>query len=224
LNIRELLRLLWWPLVGICLLVSAHAFFAHYTQGRSKLLDYLNEIVDLCEERTFGSWFESLLFVFTGLSFFLVSCLPALPTFGKPLLLLMALGFCFLSVDEALSLHEFMGYELEQATGIVEGTALDQRGYSWVLLYAPIALVVFAFIFHSYRRIFKTMESPIARNCFFLGWGVLGLVVLFEAIAGWSILERSEFLVLPCFEEMSELVFLMLFYTANLLIAEKAEL
>jgi hypothetical protein len=108
-KIRELLRLLLWPIIGICLLLSAQAFFAHFTLGESRLLDYLNAIVDLREERTIGTWFEGLLFALTGLSFFLVSRHPALPMFGKSLLILMALGFVFLSADEILSLHEFMG-------------------------------------------------------------------------------------------------------------------
>ena len=136
-KVRELLRLLFWPLIGLCFLIAAHTFFTQYTQGMSKLLDYLNGIVDLREERMIGTWFESLLFAIVGLSFFLVSRHPALSKFGRALLVLMALGFCFLSADEALALHEFMGYEFEQATGIVKGTTLEKRGYSWILLYAP---------------------------------------------------------------------------------------
>jgi hypothetical protein len=224
LKIRELLRLLLWPLIILCLLVSAHAFFAHYTQGLSKLLDYLNSIIDLREERTIGTWFESILFVITGLSFFLVSRHPALSKTGKTLLVLMALGFCFLSADEALVLHEFMGFQLEQATGIVKDTALEQRGFSWVLLYAPAAAIVFALILRSYQRMFKAGAGAKALVLFLLAWGALSIVVLFEVIDGWSILQRAEFAVLPCFEETMELVFLMLFYSANLLIAETAEL
>ena len=223
-KVRELLRLLFWPLVMICLLLAAQAFFAYAVQGKSTLLDYLNGIVDLREERTIGTWFESLLFVATGLTFFVASRHPALPKFGKFLLVMMALGFCFLSADEALSLHEFMGYELEQATGIVKDTTLDQRGYSWVFLYAPVAVGLFAVIAGSYRRMFKSMSSVAARNCFLLAWFFLGLVILSEVADGLSILEHSEFMILPCFEEAFELTFLMLFYTANLLIAEDADL
>ncbi len=223
-KIRELLRLLFWPLIGICLLVSAQVFFAHYTQGISKTLDYLNAIIDLREERTIGTWFESILFVITGLSFFLVSRHPALSKVGKTLLVLMALGFCFLSADEALVLHEFMGYELEQATGIVKDTALEQRGFSWVLIYAPAAVTLFACIFGSYLRMFRAGAGIKPLILFLLAWVALGIVVLFEVAAGWSILQRAEFQILPCFEEPMELVFIMLFYSANLLIAEQAEL
>lgn len=223
-KIRELLRFLFRPLIILCLLIIAQSFFAHATQGLSGLLDYLNAIIDLREERTVGTWFESILFVITGLSFFLVSRHPALPKSGKILLVLMALGFCFLSADEALVLHEFMGYQLEQATGIVKDTALEQRGFSWVLLYAPAAALLFACIFRSYLGIFKAGAGIKPFILFLLAWGALGVVVLSEAVAGWSILQRAEFQILPCFEEAMELVFIMLFYAANLLIAEKAEL
>lgn len=223
-KIRELLRLLLWPLIAICLLLSAQVFFAHYTQGMSKILDYLNAIIDLREERTIGTWFESVLFVITGLSFFLVSRHPALSKFGKTLLILMALGFCFLSADEALVLHEFMGYELEQATGIVKDTALEQRGFSWVLIYAPAALVVFALVSGQYRRMTKTSPERAASICWLLAWVAVEIVVLVEVAAGWSILQRAEIHILACFEEAMELVFIMLFYSANLLIAEQSEL
>lgn len=223
-KIRELLRLLFLPLIILCLLVSAQSFFTHYTQGTSGLLDYLNAIIDIREERTIGTWFESILFVIAGISFFLVSRHPALSKSGKILLILMALGFCFLSADEALALHEFMGYQLEEATGIVKDTALDQRGFSWVLLYAPAAAGLFICILISYRRICKAGAGLKPLILFLLAWGVLGAVVLLEALAGWSILERSEFRMLPCFEESFELLFIMLFYGANLLIAERAEL
>ncbi len=223
-KIRELLRLLLWPMIILCLLVSAQAFFAHYTQGLSKLLDYLNSIIDLREERTLGTWFESLFFSITGLSFFLVSRHPVLSKLGKTLLILMALGFCFLSADEMLSLHEFMGYEFEQATGIVKDTRLDQRGYSWVILYAPAAMVVCGLISRSYYRMTKTSWNRSASICYLLAWFAIELVVLCEMIDGWSIREKVDLSVVPCIEESLELVFIMLFYTANLLITEDADL
>lgn len=223
-KIRQLLRLLLWPLIGICFLCSAQMFFAHYTQGMSRLLDYLNAIIDLREERTVSTWFETLLFALTGISFFIVSRHPALPKFGKTLLVLMALGFCFLSADEMLSLHEFMGYELEQATGIVKDTTLDQRGYSWVLLYAPAALVVCALISRFYYCMTRSSWNRAASICYLLAWVAVELVILCEIAAGWGISKRLDLSLVPCFEESLELVFLMLFYSANLLIAEEADL
>lgn len=223
-KLRELLRLLLWPIAGICLLLSAQAFFAHYTQGQSRLLDYLNGIIDLREERTIGTWFESLLFALTGASFFLVSRHPALPKFGKMLLVLMALGFIFLSADEMLSLHEFAGFQLEQASGIVQDTRLQERGYSWVLLYGPLAISVFGLVSGYYCRMTSVSEKRAASIFFLLAWVAVELVVLLEVADGWSILWRKDWTILSCFEEAFELCFLMLFYAANLLIAEEAEL
>jgi len=223
-KVRELLRLLFWPLIGLCFLVGAQAFFAHYTEGMSKLLDYINGILDIREERTVGTWFETLLFALTGISFFLVSRHPALSKLGKSLLVLTALGFCFLSADEMLSLHEFMGYQLEEATGIVKDTRLAHHGYSWVLLYGPAALAVFGILLGSYRRMTKPSPKKTANTCFLLAWVAAGLVVLCEVMDSWSILERVDLSIVPCIEESLELVFIMLFYSANLLIAEESEL
>ena len=224
-KVREFLRLLLWLLTGLCLFFALQMFVAYYTQGMSSGFDYLMGLMDLREERTFGTWFQSLLFAVTGLSFFMVSGHPALPKAGKPLLVLTALGFCFLSADEALSLHEFMGFHLEQITGIVQDTALEQRGYSWVILYAPAAVAVLAMFSFIYRPVFKNASSPAARRIFLLAWVAVAAVILLEVAEGVSVLARTDYLsVLPCIEETFELAALMLFYSANLLIAEEADL
>lgn len=223
-KVRELLRLLFWPLVGLCILVGAQAFFAHYTEGMSKLLDYINGIIDMREERTIGTWFETLLFALTGITFFLVSRHSALQKLGKTLLVLAALGFCFLSADEMLSLHEFMGFQLEEATGVVKDTRLAHCGYLWVIIYGPGAITLACVLFGSYRRMTKPLLKKTAFCCFLFAWAAIELVVLCEMIAGWSILEKVDLSVVPCIEESLELVFIMLFYIANLLIAENADL
>lgn len=224
-KVRELLRLLLWPLVAGALILVLLTFVTWAAEGQSNLLDYLLGIIDLREERTFGTWFESLLFVLTGLSFFLVSRHTKLPLFGKGLFVLMALGFCFLSADESLALHEFLGYEFEQATGIVDDTALAQRGYSWILLYAPVALIVFGLLIRFYHSMFKAMTGNLARNIFCLGWVAVGGVVFLEATEGWSFLAGTDRLsMLTCVEESIELTALLLLYTSNLLIAESFEL
>jgi len=224
-KVSELLRLLLWPLVGLCIFFSLQMFAAYYTYGMSSGLDYLMGLMDLREERTFGTWFQSLLFVAAGVSFFMVSRHPALPKFGKSLLTLAALGFCFLSADEALSLHEFLGFHLEQITGIVQDTALEQRGYAWVLLYAPAAVAVFALLFYIYRPVFRDSSSPTARRLFALAWVAVAAVVLLEVAEALAVYARKDLTgLMTCFEETFELIALMLFYSTNLLISEQADL
>jgi hypothetical protein len=225
LKVSELLRLLLWPLIALCVFFALQMFVAYFAQGISSGFDYLMDLLDLREERTFGTWFQSLLFVLTGLSFFMISRHPALPKAGKLLLTLLALGFCFLSADEALSLHEFAGYHLEQITGMVDDTALEQRGYARVLLYLPAAIAVFALFLTLYRPLFRAAPSPAARNVFALAWGAVAIVFLFEAAEAWAVFARKDLTgLMTCFEETFELAALMLFYTANLLIAEDAHL
>lgn len=219
-KIRELLRLLLRPLAGLCLFFCIQSFFAHYTNGLFRFLDHLNATIDICGKRTVGVWFETLFFALTGISFFMVSRHPALPKYGKNLLVLMALGFCFLSVDEMMSLRDFVGYQLEQATGIVKGTRLEHRGYSWVLLYASVALVACSLVSGLYYRITKTSWNRSASICYLLAWLVVELVVLCEVAAAWGVLERIDLSIISCFEKSFELAFLLFFYSANLLIAE----
>jgi hypothetical protein len=224
-KVSELLRILLWPLIGLCIFFSLQMFVTYYAQGASSGFDYLMNLMDLREERTIGTWFQSLLFVAAGVSFFMISRHPDFTKTGKIFLALLALGFCFLSADEALALHEFMGFHFEQITGIVDDTALEQRGYAWVLLYAPAAVAVFILFFWIYGPLFRNAGAPSARRLFALAWGAVVIVFLFEVAEAWAVHARKDVTgLMTCFEETFELAVLMLFYAANLRIAEDAGL
>lgn len=223
-KVRELLRFLLWPLVAGALLVVSATFVAWAVEGQSAIADYFFNIIDLREERTFGTWFEGLLFVLTGLSFFLLSRHPRLPLFGKLFFIGSAGAFLFLSADEMMSLHEFLGYQFEQITGNVEGTRLDQRGYSWVMLYAPAALALLGFMQRFYRTLCDHPTRPAAHILFAAGWLAITTVLIMENAESWMVLSRLETPLMTCFEEFFELTALLLLYSSNLLIAESCEL
>lgn len=222
-KIHELLRLLLWPVISACVLLVLVTFFAQWVEGRSAILDYFLGIIDLRDERTFGTWFEGCVFLLTGVSFFLVSRHHDLPLFGKIFFVLAAAGFCFLSADESMSLHEFFGYEFEKLTGNVEGTRLQERGYSWVLLYGPVALAMLG-IMHRFYRTLCCRVRPAAHTLFAGAWLGITAVLLMENAESWMVLFSKDLPYMTCFEELFELMALMLFYSANLLIAEEHDL
>jgi hypothetical protein len=222
-KVSELLRLLLRPLIIAGAALVALTFFTQWIHGRSAMLDYLLGIVDLREERTFGTWFEGCVFLLAGLSFFLVSRHRGLTFFGRGVLVLSALGFCFLSADELLSLHEFFGYQFEQLTGNVDGTRLAERGYSWVLLYGPVALGMFIVMNRLYRTLCRGIR-PAARVFSVGAWLGIAAVLLMEILESRMVLANIAAPYMTCFEELCELSTLMLFYTANLLIAEENDL
>ncbi|QHI70304.1 hypothetical protein [Tichowtungia aerotolerans] len=222
-KIHELLRMLLWPAVVVCAVLVGITFFTQFIEGRSAVLDYFLGIVDLRDERTFGTWFEGCLFILTGVSFFLVSRHPDLPLFGSIFFVLSALAFCFLSADESMSLHEFFGYEFEQLTGNVDGTRLAERGYSWVMLYAPAAILMLGIMHRFYKTLCRRVR-PAAHVLFAGAWIGITAVMLMENAESWSVLIGADWPYLTCFEELFELAALLLFLSANLFIAEENDL
>jgi hypothetical protein len=75
-----------------------------------------------------------------------------------------------------------------------------------------------------YYRMVKLSWNRPASICYLLAWVAVELVVLCEIVEGWDVLARIDISYLTCFEESFELVFLMLFYSTNLLIAEDTDL
>lgn len=222
-KVYELFRLLLWPLIAGCAVLAGLTFFAQWVGGRSELLDYLMGIIDLREERTIGTWFQSGIFILVAVSFFLVSRHKELSLFGRAFFVLSALGFCFLSADEALALHEFFGYQFEQLTGNVDGTELAERGYSWVMLYGVAALVLLGFMQRFYRVLCRAVR-PSAHALFAAAWVGIAAVFLMENAESATIVMAADLPYLTCFEELFELTALMLFYAANLLVAEEHDL
>ncbi len=118
-------------------------------------------------------------------------------------------GAClFFVIDELFQIHERLGVNLEKSTGLLATTPLQERGFSWVLLYMPL-LLMFGFVFliglrqyvqheHLFRRI------PNAKKRLILAVGCTLLVPTFEIVESLFWASGQTRTIFPCFEETAE--------------------
>lgn len=194
---------------------------------------WIFEKLNLRKETNFATWFESVLFVLCSLSFVMIGWSKGssriMSIFSKYFFRLTALASFFFSADEVVSVHEHLGVRLEQNTGLFEQTALEAKGFSWVLLYAPvvlIGLVVIIFIF--YKLISKMPGRSEDRRWAFIYVALFSIgipsVIVLEVFEGFYWMQGSLNTFLPCFEESLELITLCSFIACNTLIARAYQL
>ncbi|MBN1349546.1 hypothetical protein JXJ21_09065 [candidate division KSB1 bacterium] len=101
-----------------------------------------------------------------------------------------AVALFFLSADEIISIHEHLGARMEKQTGLFENTALETRGFSWVLIYGPIALAGLAVIGYVFFKLLSKLpessrERRTAKAFLFSALAGLPLILLLEALEGY---------------------------------------
>lgn len=170
------------------------------------------ELLDLREENTLATWFSSVLFLITSLSFVLLgwgnaqTFSPTLAT--RRIFQISAIGACYLSADEMASIHETIGHWLARIVNSEVGAPIDTHGFSWVLFFAPVGIFMLFWLANLLYRTIAAMplnqrrtqaKFAIACALIFLP-GVFALEVL-QAYLAYIKLGAN---IIPCFEEMFE--------------------
>ena len=187
-------------------------------------LDFIWFQFDLRLEGSIATYIESVMMLCCGLLCFSMASDPTIRTINRwssALFIILMIMSAFLAFDEMFTIHEELGFYLSGITGLAKGTFLE--GFSWVLYYAPLALVVGIFLTLGYKNILHTVKKTTQQRA------VRYLVLLFIGIAGVIGLEMLEgYLydhdiiasIFPSFEESFELVVILAFFRLNLLIYE----
>ncbi|MEA2097147.1 MAG: hypothetical protein U9P73_10710 [Candidatus Cloacimonadota bacterium] len=85
-----------------------------------------------------------------------------------------------LSVDEILDLRKQLGMSIESVTGFLDGTKLENLGFSWLLVYLPLVLVsfiIFSIFFHKFIKKIKNVRQRTFAYRYF--WAVIILVPVY---------------------------------------------
>jgi len=178
-------------------------------------LDDVFELLDLRKERNLATWFESVLLLICAASFVPLVGLAERLADGRRtfrwLFLLFAVGCVYLSADESAMIHEKVGTLFERATGVTEGSAIDGRGFSWLLVFGPIALGGLCLIPFTLGRVISGMPVETRRKR--AAWLLLvGMVLCVPAVLVLEWLEACTVgrvglaMTLTAFEESLELV------------------
>jgi hypothetical protein len=216
-------------------------FLAHLTQGSEwQRVFGINvhrvlELVDLRKENTLATWFSSILFLFTGLAFFLLGWSSS-PTFSisrltRFIFQLTTIGAIFLSADEVGSLHETAGKWFKRFVDTFWMTApTDEKGFFWIVLFAPFLLGGLIAAGYFLHKIIVNMPINHLRQ---RQQVYIALAVAFFCLPGVFVFELFEWYfdnlnqnvaILTCWEETFELLGMYSLFLATTLIARRYQL
>ncbi|OUD14060.1 hypothetical protein TPSD3_06900 [Thioflexithrix psekupsensis] len=220
------------PIFLLCLLFCLTTVFSHLTQdanwNRFLAINWhrIVELLDLREENTIATWFSSIVFFLTALSFVLLGWghAPHYHPHSQQRLIfkLAALATCLLSADEVGSLHETAGSWADRSLTLLQDTPIYGMGYPWLLL-SPIIVLVFAFIvfnlFQITALVNQVQETVKIRALLWAAIVILPSVFVFEFMEAYLGYLRQKNTFFPVIEELLEVMGMFCLYMANILIA-----
>lgn len=169
----------------------------------------LREILDMDEEESFATWFSSIFLFISSILLFSIAHSKENDAYARHWYGL-ALGFCLLSVDEVVGVHETFNTITEVAWTVPA---------TWVILI--IFLIYLKFLFHL---------PPAARKQFLIAGSVfLGGGLLVEHLADFYVeafdMDNFGYQMLTAFEEFLEMAGVVLFIKAlgNYLINDNSD-
>lgn len=232
-RVTEFFRLLIKPVVVIAIIFIIIPFVAYFYGENEDIISIALKKLDLRNEGTFAAWYESILFILCGITFALIGWSKKaedfLSRFIQLFFRLMSLACIFMSADEAIELHESMGRKIEHKTGIFDQTSLQEIGFSWILVYGPIALIGIVIIASIYKNVL--IRLPLDNNQVrsvkkYLMCALAGIpfVISLEIFEGYLWYADQKNVLLPCFEEMLEVFVISCFIWCNYLIAKFSDL
>ncbi len=186
------------------------------------------ELLDLREENTLATWFSSIVFLTVGIGFLLLgwgtNSNYSISRLTRGMFQLATIGAILLSADEIGSIHETIGKWFGRfSTEIITSLPVDDKGFSWIILFAPIALIgLIIIIFLLYKTIIN-MPTITDWECYA---AYIALFTAFVCLPGVFVLEFFEWhssslnegaTILTCFEEAFEMLgmYSLFFITAQ---------
>jgi len=231
--------------IGLLLLTLffiSTTFIAELTQGGEwqrvlgMNLHRMLELLDLREENTLATWFSSMVFLMTGLAFLLLgwgsSPKFAISHLTRLVFKLATIGAVLLSADEVASIHETAGKWFQRfVSSFWVNAPPDEKGYFWVVLFAPFLLVGFLAAAYVLRQLISNM--PTERD-----WqryaAYVALLVALLCLPGVFVFELLEWYldnsvnhsssILTCWEEAFEIIGMYSLFLCAMLIARRYQL
>jgi hypothetical protein len=231
-KLLTLLEKLILPVFLLCLFFCLTTFFSYQTQDanweRFLSINWHRVVVllDLREENTIATWFSSIVFFLTFLSFVLLGWGDAphyKPNNQQRLVFkLAALASCLLSADEVGSMHETAGSWADRSLTLLQDTPIYGMGYPWLLLSPIIVLVFIIIVFNLFQittSVHQAKETVKIRILLWAAIVILPSVFVFEFMEAYLGYLRQKNTFFPVVEEMLEVIGMFCLYIANILLA-----
>lgn len=224
------------PLGGLAIFFIVTTFLAYFSGNEEFRIFQVNwhrilQLLDLREENTLATWFSSVLYLIVSLAFVLLgwSTTPNF-TISRPArrwFRLSAIGTCLLSADEVASIHETVGKWFARFMHQWLNTPVDEKGFSWALLFGPIALgAFFITAYHLFQTLTSMSKEKRQQAQFILIIAVLSLpsVFGFEALEAYFTYIQHMRTIFPCFEETAEVAGMYSIFFCTVLVIDHYEL
>lgn len=155
-----------WPLALIgLLLVVADGYVRLTFGGRARIHAAPWSWFNAAAEWTIPTWFSVLVMFAAG-----IGCWRQAPP-ARGTWRLMGLLFCYLAIDDLMSLHEGFG-------ALLHPFLSDVGVYVWVFTLGPVFAIVG--LVCALRLLRALAQQPARRACLFLGFAALGIALVFE--------------------------------------------
>ncbi len=236
-KLHYLLEKFAFPLLILSLFFVLTTFLNYFTQGGEwqRLFGFnlhrILQLLDLREENTLATWFSSIIFLVASLSLLLLgwghSPEYQVSRFTRFIFQLGAIGACLLSADEVASIHETVGKTVGRFIFnlMVAGANVEDQGFFWVPLFAPLLLIVFLAIAHSLYQVIANLPNPYGQRQSVL-WTLLIALICLPGVFVLEALEahKDTLTVLTCVEETVEIIGMYSLFLGSLMIARQYKL
>ncbi len=221
-ELRTLLSKLAFPLFILMLFFVVTTFLAFFTQdahwNRFLGLNWhrIFQLLDMRTEQSVATWFSSTIFLATALSFTVLGwgnfSHPTISPMTRLIFRLTAMGACVISADEVGGVHETVGKRVGDIINQAAQMPLDEKGFSWIVVFAPIALVCLSWLGYALRKLIVPLAPKLRNQLYVVLWTALiclPSVFFWEALAGYfdyqGLIAEKE-LIFLCLEETSEVL------------------
>lgn len=239
-KIHFLLEKLAIPILLIAIFFIVTTFLAYFSQGADwqRFLGInwrrVLELLDLREENTLATWFSSMVFLATGVAFLLLgwgnSPTLTISRLTRSVFQLTAIGAVLLSADEVASIHETTGKWIQRlVSSIWVNAPTDNRGYFWVILFAPVLLGGLLIVAYALQKVIANMSSndwqqKASYLALLIALLCLPTVFLFELLE-WRLDSLNQGVsILTCGEEAFEIIGMYSLFLCAMLVARRYQL
>lgn len=199
-KLKEFMRLLKIPILligGTIIIFSLLSYFFGFQliliKDRSLITWVIYKVfyhLDITHDYAFASLFMSFVILICAMGLFLIGFGDReklkINSARQVIIKLFSVIMLFLAMDEILCLREQLGRRLEYATGLFDKTVIEHQGFSWLLIYIPLALVGMVLFISIFNNLIKNIRSVKQRTLTFHYFRAVIILVPIYFILVWG--------------------------------------
>lgn len=177
-KLKDFLLLLKIPVLLIGIMIMIFSFMSYFIGFQLVLIKDLGLVtlvihdlfyhLDYTHDYTFATWFVSFMILLVSAGFFLIGNSSRekskISSSQQGIIKLFSVMLFYLSADEILGFKYYLGKKLEYTIGFLDNTNIEHLGYSWILIYIPLALIFFVFFVFVFNKLAKSIRNVKERS------------------------------------------------------------